>query len=170
MRMRLTFKYRAYSTGVQVDEACRLYNRALQERRDAWKAGSPFGQLLRAGQPIAVEDLYVEGLAASMLAGSIHDAGWAAFLAKLDYKAEGAGRRVVRVNPAGTTQRCSACGEDVPKTLSQRWHDCPVCGLSPSRDENAARDILRLGLSLAEQTWPVAASISAEARLLELTE
>lgn len=54
---------------------------------------------------IAVEDLNVSGLAGSMLARSIHDAGWTAFLAKLDYKAEGAGRRVIRVNPAGTTQR-----------------------------------------------------------------
>src|SRR5215813_13188861 len=42
--MRRTFKYRAYPTRVedaalhaQVDEACRLYNAALQERRDAWK-------------------------------------------------------------------------------------------------------------------------------------
>jgi putative transposase len=112
---------------------------------------------------IAVENLNVKGLAGSMLAGSVHDAGWASFLAKLDYKAESAGRRVVRVNPAGTTQRCSTCGEHVPKTLSQRWHDCPACGLRLSRDENAAREILRLGLSLAEQTWPGAASVSAEA-------
>src|SRR5262245_53048732 len=42
--MRRTFKYRAYPTRAeeaalhaQVDEACRLYNAALQERRDAWK-------------------------------------------------------------------------------------------------------------------------------------
>ena len=41
---RLTFKYRCYPTRAQdaalhaqVDEACRLYNGALQERRDAWK-------------------------------------------------------------------------------------------------------------------------------------
>jgi putative transposase len=114
---------------------------------------------------IAVEDLNVKGLAGSMLARSVHDAGWTAFLAKLAYKAAGAGRRVVRVNPVGTTQRCSTCGEPVSKTLRQRWHDCPACGLSLSRDENAAREILRLGLglSLAEQTWPAAASVSAEA-------
>ena len=112
---------------------------------------------------IAVEDLNVKGLAGSMLARSVHDAGWASFLHMLDYKAEGAGRRVVWVNPAGTTQRCSACGTPVSKTLSQRWHHCPSCGLSLSRDQNAAREILRLGLSLAEPTWPVAASVSAEA-------
>ena len=42
--MRRTFKYRAYPNRVQAEaldaqlgEACRLYNAALQERRDAWK-------------------------------------------------------------------------------------------------------------------------------------
>ena len=112
---------------------------------------------------IAVEDLNVKGLAGSMLARSVHDAGWGMFLQRLDDKAESAGRQIVRVNPNGTTQRCSGCRTTVPKTLSQRWHDCPVCGLSLSRDQNAAREILRLGLSLDARTWPVAASVASEA-------
>jgi putative transposase len=114
---------------------------------------------------IAVEDLNVKGLAGSMLARSVHDAGWGMFLARLDDKAESAGRQIVRVNPNGTTQRCSGCQTTVPKTLSQRWHDCPACGLSLGRDENAAREILRmgLGLSLGAQTWPVAACVAPEA-------
>ena len=98
---------------------------------------------------IVVEALNVKGLAGSMLARSIHDAAWGMFLARLDEKAESAARQVVRVNPTGTTQRCSGCQTVVPKTLSLRWHDCPACGLSLSRDENAAREILRLGLSEA---------------------
>ena len=112
---------------------------------------------------VAVEELNVKGLAGSMLARSVHDAGWGQFLQRLDDKAESAGRQIVRVNPNGTTQRCSGCQSVVPKTLSQRWHACPACGLSLSPDENAAREILRLGLSRAEQTWPAGASVSAEA-------
>jgi putative transposase len=112
---------------------------------------------------IAVEDLNLKGLAGSMLARSVHDAGWGLFLARLDDKAESAGRQIVRVNPNGTTQRCSGCQTTVPKTLSQRWHDCPACGVSLSRDENAAREILRLGLSLDAPTWPGAASVASEA-------
>jgi putative transposase len=112
---------------------------------------------------IAVEDLNIKGLAGSMLARSVHDAGWGMFLARLDEKAASAARRVVRVNPNGTSQRCSGCQTTVPKILSQRRHECPTCGLSLSRDANAAREILRLGLSLAEQTWPGTASVSAEA-------
>ena len=112
---------------------------------------------------IAVEDLDLKGLAGGMLARSVHDAGWGMFLQRLDDKAESAGRQIVRVNPTGTTQRCSGCQTVVPKTLSQRWHDCPACGLSLSRDENAAREILRLGLSLDARTWPGAASVASEA-------
>jgi len=53
---------------------------------------------------------------------------------------------LVKVNPAGTTQACSGCGEQVPKTLSERWHSC-ACGLSIGRDLNAALNILRLALT-----------------------
>lgn len=112
---------------------------------------------------IAVEDLNIKGLAGSMLARSVHDAGWGMFLQRLDDKAESAGRQIVRVNPNGTTQRCSGCQTTVPKTLRQRWHDCPACGLSLGRDENAAREILRLGLSLDARTWPGTASVASEA-------
>ena len=81
----------------------------------------------------------------------------------LAYKAENAGRLLVKVNPAGTTQRCSDCGTTVPKELKDRWHDCPTCGLSVGRDCNAAREILRLGLSLAAPTWGTGPCVAAEA-------
>ena len=81
---------------------------------------------------IAVEDLNVKGLAAGMLAKSVHDAGWSAFLNKLSYKAECAGRELVKVDPRRTSQTC-LCGARVSKTLAVRWHDCPACGLSAAR-------------------------------------
>lgn len=90
---------------------------------------------------IAVEDLNVKGLASGLLAKSVHDAGWAQFIQFLTYKAEEAGRILIKVNPRGTTQDCSSCGVKVPKTLSDRWHNCQ-CGLSISRDFNAAINIL----------------------------
>ncbi len=119
-------------------------------------------QIVNTYDLIAVEDLNIKGLAGGMLANSVHDAGWGEFLAKLDYKAESAGRRLVRVNPNGTSQRC-ICGAAVPKTLSQRWHQCIECGLSVSRDHASALEILRLGLSLREITWPAGASVFREA-------
>jgi putative transposase len=81
------------------------------------------------------------------LAKSISDAGWGAFLIILTYKAACAGRRIVAVNPAYTSQRCSGCGARVHKGLSVRWHACPDCGTSLHRDHNAAKNIERLGQS-----------------------
>ncbi len=93
---------------------------------------------------ICVEALNIKGLARSRLAKSVNDAGWASFLQWLDVKAEEAGREVVKVNPVGTTQLCSRCGERVEKDLSVRVHRCP-CGLVMDRDVNAARNILARG-------------------------
>ena len=90
---------------------------------------------------IAVEDLNVKGLASGMLAKSVHDAGWSMFVAMLTYKAEDAGRRVVKVDPRGTSQTCVG-GASVRKSLADRWHDCHACGLSASRDHVSARIIL----------------------------
>jgi putative transposase len=68
------------------------------------------------------------------------------FRAVLTHKAESAGREVVAVNPAYTSQDCSACGYRVRKTLSERVHRCPNCGLEMDRDHNAALNLLALGL------------------------
>ena len=91
---------------------------------------------------IAVEDLNVKGLSRGMLARSVHDAGWSSFFAKLSYKAASAGRALVKVDPRGTSQRC-VCGALVPKTLADRWHECPVCGLRAARDVVSAQVILQ---------------------------
>ena len=96
---------------------------------------------------IAHEDLNVKGIARTRLAKSTLDAGWSGFLNILQSKAAEAGVRVVEVNPSNTTQACSECGALVPKTLADRVHSCPHCGYEADRDLNAARNILRLGLS-----------------------
>ena len=96
---------------------------------------------------LVVEDLTINGMVHNpCLAKSIHDAAWSQFRQILSYKAEEAGRTLVAVNPAYTSQNCSQCGHRLRKTLSQRKHQCPCCGLDIDRDENAARNILRLGL------------------------
>jgi putative transposase len=82
------------------------------------------------------------------LAKSITDAGWGAFLIILTHTAACAGRRIVAVNPAYTSHRCSGCGVVIMKGLSVRWHSCPDGGTSLHRDHNAARNIERLGQSL----------------------
>jgi putative transposase len=92
------------------------------------------------------EDLQVHNMVQNHhLAKSISDAGWAAFLAILAYEAACAGRQVIAVNPAFTSQTCSGCGVVVSNGLSVRWHSCPDCGTSLHRDHNAAKNIERAG-------------------------
>jgi putative transposase len=54
---------------------------------------------------------------------------------------------IVAVSPRYTTQGCSECGFRVQKTLSQRTHACPHCGLVLDRDWNAALNILAAALA-----------------------
>jgi putative transposase len=109
--------------------------------------------LLRHYDIIYLEDLQVANLVQnSRLAKSISDAGWGQFRTILEGKAAYAGRRVIAVPPAYTSQDCSGCGQRVEKSLSVRTHICPSCGLILDRDENAARNIQRAGQALQGAT------------------
>ena len=91
---------------------------------------------------IGVEALTTKNMVKNhSLARAIHDAGWASFVARLEHKAANAGVQVVKVNPRGTSQECSACGSVIPKKLSDRTHRCS-CGYVAHRDLNAAKNIL----------------------------
>lgn len=96
---------------------------------------------------IAIENLNIKGMVKNhSLAKSISDAAWSQFLSLLTVKAESAGRVVVKVNPAYTSQDCHQCQFRAKKKLSERWHLCPMCGASLDRDHNAAINILSLAL------------------------
>ncbi len=111
---------------------------------------------------IAFEDLSLKFMNQNKhLSLSSHDAGFGIFRQMIEYKAEEAGVQTKAVNPYNTSQRCSSCGDIVPKTLAVRVHTCPNCGLVIDRDVNAARNILKLALNSlgrSEQTvtWAVA--------------
>ena len=81
------------------------------------------------------------------LGKSILDAAWGGFIRVVETVAVKRGCHVVKVQPHGTTQNCSGCGQTVPKTLSVRTHQCPNCGLEMDRDENAAINILNKALN-----------------------
>lgn len=100
---------------------------------------------------IAVEDLEVNKMVHNRcLAKSISDVAWNDFASCLAYKAEWAGRKFVKVNPAYTSQDCSQCGHRQLMPLAERVYRCPCCNLEMNRDQNAARNILALGLKSLE--------------------
>jgi putative transposase len=99
---------------------------------------------------ICVEDLDVKGLKEkghnNGMHRSIHDASWSKFIFMLSYKAQSAGRKLIKIDPRSTTQRCSACGSIVKKELCDRVHECPYYGFSCNRDYNASKNILLTGM------------------------
>jgi putative transposase len=96
---------------------------------------------------IAVEDIHTNQMLHNhCLAKSISDAAWALFLALIASKAAWAGRQFIAVNPAYTSQDCSACGHRQKMPLSERVFSCPCCLIVLDRDHNAALNILRLAL------------------------
>ena len=94
---------------------------------------------------IAVENLNIQGMARNHhLSKSIYDAAWSLFISYLSYKAESAGRILVKVNPKDTTQTCSVCEEKNIEhlDLSVKIFKCPYCKIEIDRDINAARNII----------------------------
>lgn len=92
---------------------------------------------------IAVEGLRITNMVRNRhLSKSILDSGWGYFKEWLTHKAASAGRELVFVDPAYTSQCCSGCGAIFQDfDLSTRWVTCD-CGLSLDRDHNAALNIL----------------------------
>jgi IS605 OrfB family transposase len=131
----------------------RLKAREADRRKDWVEKTST--DLARRFDVIAVEDLNVRGMTRSAkgtidapgvnvrakagLNRGILANGWGRLAARLEHKAPG---RVVRVNPAYTSQTCNACGHCAPENReSQAVFRCVACGWQDQADVNAARNI-----------------------------
>ena len=124
------------------------------DRRKDW-AENTSTDLARRFDVIAVEDLKISSMTRSAkgtvaqpgrnvrqkagLNRGILANGWGRLVARLEHKAPG---RVVKINPAYTSQRCSACGiVDRQARESQAAYRCRSCGYAANADVNAARNI-----------------------------
>jgi len=123
-----------------------IHQRIANRRRDF--AHKRSRDLVNSFGLLAFEKLHIKNMLQNhCLAKSIADAAWNQLIKYASYKAENAGRVFVLVDPCNTSKVCSAgCGTLVEKSLSVRIHACPVCGLVIDRDQNAAINILGLGL------------------------
>lgn len=132
-------------------EVAKLHRKIRNQRQDFNHKLSR--QLVDDNDIIVFEDLQIKNMVKNHhLAKSILDAGWYQLMTMTKYKAEYAGKEVILVDPKNTTQACSMCLSIVPKTLSDRVHNCPECGIVLDRDHNAAINILHVGQGLAELT------------------
>jgi len=131
----------------------KIHRKIRNQRNDFQHKVSTY--LVKTYDLIAIEKLNILGMSRGILSKQVNDAAWNSFFQKLRYKVENTGKKSIEVNPNGTSQICSSCGEIVKKDLSVRVHHCHHCNLTIDRDENAALNILRLGLSLKDVTYSV---------------
>jgi IS605 OrfB family transposase len=101
-------------------------------------------------ETIVVGDVSSQKLVKTRMAKSVLDSGWSMLKRMLQYKGEHAGRSVEVVNERNTTRACSFCGALLgPKGMDMlvvRYWECSECGAGHDRDQNAARNILFVGL------------------------
>ncbi len=131
----------------------RLLARETDRRKD-W-AEKVSTEIARRFDLIKVEDLRIRNMTQSAkgtrenpgrkvrqkagLNRGILRSGWGLLVRRLEEKAPG---RVQKVNPAFTSQRCSACGlVDAKSRKSQARFVCTACGYACHADVNAARNI-----------------------------
>ena len=104
-------------------------------------------KLVDSADLIVFENLNINGMLKNHhLAKHIQDHAWGKLIQFTQSKAAKAGKIVELVDARYTSQKCSKCGIMVPKTLADRTHHCPKCGLDMDRDLNASINILTLGL------------------------
>ncbi|WP_445176903.1 RNA-guided endonuclease InsQ/TnpB family protein [Microcoleus sp.] len=125
--------------GETVKRWSRHHQKVARQGKDFhYKTAQP---LLDRYDLIGFEDLNVKGWAKTRFAKSILDAGWSEFLAIVACNAQSAGKMTIAVHLNGTTQNCSSCGTRIPKTMTNRWHSCHLCGLELDGDVNAAINV-----------------------------
>ena len=104
-------------------------------------------KLVNSADRRVFEDLSIPNMLKNhRLAKHIQDVSWGKLIRFTIGKAERAGKPVVLVNPYNTSQRCSACGENVHKKLKDKVYICSRCGLIICKDLNASLGIRTLGL------------------------
>lgn len=128
-------------------DAAHKLSRALVERFDLvavealrvrYMLRSAGGTVDRPGTNVAAK---------SALNREIADQGWSQMLSFLAYKAEEAGRRVVKVDPANTSRTCARCGAVDAQSRRGARFCCTACGHRVDADVNAAKVILSRALA-----------------------
>jgi putative transposase len=104
-------------------------------------------KLVDSADLIVFENLNIQSMLTNHnLAKHIQDHAWGKLIRFTQSKAAKAGKVVELVDARYTSQKCFQCGIIVPKTLAERVHRCPNCGLEMDRDINASLNIRTLGL------------------------
>jgi putative transposase len=152
------------------------------DRRKDW-AEKTSTSLARRFDVIRVEDLYVPGMTRSArgtranpgrgvrqkagLNRGILASGWGLLARRLQDKAPG---RIEKINPAYTSQQCSACKYVAAESRkSQALFRCTACGYVDHADVNAAKNIAAGHAVTARGRSPLGGRVNREPQPLPLS-
>lgn len=122
----------------------KIYSKLANQRKDFNHKLSK--RIIEQYGIICLEDLKVKKIVSfKNVNRRLFDIGINQLMQFISYKAESAGKKVVFVDPAYTSQTCFNCGSKKELSLKDREYIC-VCGYTEDRDINAAKNIERLGL------------------------
>ena len=125
----------------------KLHNQIADTRKDFLHKLST--KVVRENQSIVLEDLNVSGMVKNRkLSRAISLQGWREFRVLVEAKSEKFGRKFVVISRwEPTSQTCSDCGFKWGKLdLKVRTVACVSCGSEHDRDENAAKNIEKVGI------------------------
>jgi len=111
-------------------------------------------KITKENKSIFVGNVCSSKLAKTNMAKSIYDAAWSMFRNMLNYKSSRNSAYYKEIDERFSTQICSSCNkitEGSPKGIADlgiRIWACSNCGVLHDRDVNAAKNILRFGLSV----------------------
>lgn len=139
-------------------------------------------QLAQNHSFIAIEDLKIKNMTASAsgtleepgtnvasksgLNRSILRQGWGLFSQQLEYKLRWREGLLVKVPPAYTSQTCNSCGRCEPSNREGIAFKCLACGHEDHADVNAARNILKVGLDVAQSSASAGKPVEKKSKTL----
>jgi putative transposase len=139
-------------------------SRQMRSYQHTWSS-----RVVAAYDTIVLEDLHVANMTRSAagtlehpghnvaqksgLNRSVRNASFSQFAQMITYKAENAGRKVIKVNPYNTSVTCSRCGySSASNRLTQAEFSCRRCCFVANADYNASCVTQRAGRALLANT------------------
>ena len=141
-------KYGSNNYQKQRLRVARVYERIANQRKDWIHRLST--QLANEYDYICVEDINMQNMAQSLNLGkSTNDNGFGMFRTILAYKLADRGKKLIKIDKwFPSSKMCRFCGTiNKNLTLADRIWTCE-CGKTLNRDENAAINIMNVGLSM----------------------
>ena len=141
-------KYGSNNYQKQKLKVARVYERIANQRKDWIHKLST--QLANEYDYICVEDINMQNMAQSLNLGkSTNDNGFGMFRTILAYKLADRGKKLIKIDKwFPSSKMCRFCGTiNKNLTLADRIWTCE-CGKTLNRDENAAINIMNVGLSM----------------------